>query len=226
MRRVKGKIQCGGLKIEPPGSMSPMARCHHFEQQCSDAREKATIVAFLSDANASAKVNQSWSRRTLGARRAARLKMVSYHPVSTADPYNLQRFVNAQHDDYEDVCAELRAGVKTSHWMWFIFPQVKGLGMSATSDRFAISSLDEAQAYLQHPVLGQRLRECTQLVSRVEGRSLREIFGSPDHLKFRSCMTLFAHATPENRVFLDALRKYCDGEFDSATLRLLESGRP
>jgi uncharacterized protein (DUF1810 family) len=152
--------------------------------------------------------------------------MVPAHPVSTADPYNLQRFVNAQQDDYVDVCAELRAGTKTTHWMWYIFPQMKGLGMSATSDRFAISSLDEAQAYLQHPVLGQRIREYTELVNRVEGRSVREIFGSPDHLKFRSCVTLFAQATPDNRVFLDALRKYCDGDSDPATLRLLQAAGP
>jgi uncharacterized protein (DUF1810 family) len=144
--------------------------------------------------------------------------MVPDPPDSTPDPYNLQRFVNAQHDDYEDVCGELRAGRKTSHWIWFIFPQIKGLGRSTSSDWFAISSLDEARAYLQHPVLGQRLRECTQLVNLVEGRSIREIFGSPDHLKFRSCMTLFAHATVENRVFLDALLKYSSGEFDPATL--------
>jgi uncharacterized protein (DUF1810 family) len=160
----------------------------------------------------------------VGVRRAARLKMVPDRPVPN-DPYNLQRFMNAQLDDYEDVCAELRAGRKTSHWMWFIFPQMKGLGMSATSDRFAISSLHEAQAYLQHPVLGQRLRECAQLVNLVEGRSLGEIFGSPDHLKFRSCMTLFAQATADNQVFLDALKKYCAGEFDPATLRLLENSR-
>jgi len=148
--------------------------------------------------------------------------MVPDHPASTADPYNLQRFVEAQHDVYEDVCAELRAGSKSSHWMWFIFPQMKGLGMSATSDWFGISSLNEAKAYLQHSVLGRRLRECTQLVTLVEGRSIREIFGSPDDLKFRSCMTLFAHATIENRAFLDALRKYSGGEFDPATLGLLE----
>ena len=150
--------------------------------------------------------------------------MVSPHPIPD-DPYNLQRFIKAQHDDYEDVCAELRAGRKTTHWMWFIFPQMKGLGMSATSDRFAISSLDEARAYLQHSLLGQRLRECTLLVNVVEGRSLGEIFGSPDHLKFRSCMTLFAQVTADNHVFLDALQKYCAGEFDPATLRILESRR-
>jgi uncharacterized protein (DUF1810 family) len=147
--------------------------------------------------------------------------MVSDHPASTTDPYNLQRFVEAQHDCYEDIRAELRAGRKASHWIWFIFPQIRGLGTSATSECFAISSLDEARAYLQHPILGQRLRACTQLVNLVEGRSARDIFGSPDDLKFRSCMTLFAHATMENRVFLDALRKYSSGENDPVTLGLL-----
>lgn len=142
-----------------------------------------------------------------------------------ADPYNLLRFVEAQYGIYDDVCTELRAGSKSSHWMWFIFPQIKGLGMSATSDWFAISSLSEAEAYLQHSILGPRLRECTQLVNLIEGLSIQEIFGSPDHLKFRSCMTLFAHATSENRVFLDALRKYSGGEFDPATLGLVERCR-
>ncbi|MGP0020665.1 MAG: DUF1810 domain-containing protein [Candidatus Sulfotelmatobacter sp.] len=146
--------------------------------------------------------------------------MVPAH--SSADPYNLQRFVDAQQEDYEDVCAELRAGRKRTHWMWYIFPQIKGLGRSAAADWFAISSLEEAQAYLQHAVLGPRLRECTQLVNFIEGRSLHEIFGSPDDLKFRSSMTLFAQATAENREFLDALRKYCAGEFDPATLGLLK----
>jgi uncharacterized protein (DUF1810 family) len=141
--------------------------------------------------------------------------------VSTSDPYNLQRFVDAQGGVYKNVCAELRSGSKSSHWMWFIFPQIKGLGMSATSKWFAISSLKEAEAYLQHPILGPRLRECTQLVILVDGRSILEIFDSPDHLRFRSCMTLFAHATLENHAFLDALRKYSGGEFDPATLRLL-----
>jgi uncharacterized protein (DUF1810 family) len=151
--------------------------------------------------------------------------MVPDHPASTTDPYNLERFVEAQQEAYEDVCAELRAGSKSSHWMWFIFPQMKGLGMSATSDWFGISSLNEAEAYLRHPVLGRRLRECTQLVNLIEGRPIREIFGSPDYLKFRSCMTLFAYATAENRVFLDALQKYSNGEFDRATLALLERHR-
>ena len=152
--------------------------------------------------------------------------MVADHAVSITDPFNLQRFVNAQQEEYEDVCAELRAGRKSSHWIWFIFPQMKGLGVSSTSNWFGISSLGEAQAYLQHPVLGPRLRECTELVNLVERRSLQEIFGSPDHLKFRSSMTLFAHATAENRLFVDALRKHCGGEFDAATLELLKISRP
>ena len=147
-------------------------------------------------------------------------------PSPSADPYNLQRFVDAQQEDYEDVCAELRAGRKRTHWMWYIFPQMKGLGHSATADRFAISSLAEAQAYLQHPTLGPRLRECTQLVNLVDGHSLREIFRPPDDLKFRSSMTLFAHATDENREFFNALKKYSGGEFDPATLALLKKTQP
>jgi uncharacterized protein (DUF1810 family) len=148
--------------------------------------------------------------------------MVPSHPSS--DPYHLQlqRFVEAQQENYEYARAELRAGRKRTHWMWYIFPQIKGLGRSATAEWFAIASLDEAHAYLQHPVLGPRLRECTQLVNLVEGRSLYEIFGPPDDLKFRSSMTLFANATAENREFLDALRKYSAGEFDPATLALLK----
>ncbi len=146
--------------------------------------------------------------------------MVPSNPSS--DPYNLQRFLEAQQEDYADVCAELRAGRKRTHWMWYIFPQIKGLGHSATAEWFAISSLDEARAYLQHPVLGPRLRECAQLVNLVDGRSLHEIFGSPDDLKFRSSMTLFAHATAENREFLDLLQKYSSGELDPATLALLK----
>jgi len=105
--------------------------------------------------------------------------------------------------------------------MWFIFPQIKGLGSSATADRFAISSREEAIAYLEHPLLGLRLRECTRLAALVEGRSLEQIFGYPDDLKFRSCMTLFAQVTADNQVFLAALEKYCDGEFDGLTLARL-----
>ncbi|HEX3471936.1 MAG TPA: DUF1810 domain-containing protein [Silvibacterium sp.] len=137
------------------------------------------------------------------------------------DPYNLQRFVDAQQPIFEEVCAELRQGRKTSHWMWFIFPQLQGLGFSETARMFAISSRVEAEAYLGHPILGPRLRECTRLVTLIEKRSIAQIFGYPDDLKFRSCMTLFAHATSENEVFLKALKMYFGGEFDQQTLDLL-----
>ena len=134
------------------------------------------------------------------------------------DPHNLHRFVEAQDSVIDDVLAELRAGQKRTHWMWFIFPQLRGLGHSPIAQEFAISSLQEGQAYLQHPVLGARLRECTQLVNAIEGRSISQIFGFPDDMKFRSCMTLFAHATSDNRIFQDALAKYFNGERDPATL--------
>ncbi|MBX9723595.1 MAG: DUF1810 domain-containing protein [Candidatus Obscuribacterales bacterium] len=137
------------------------------------------------------------------------------------DDYNLQRFLDAQEGIYDSVLAELRAGRKSSHWIWFIFPQIKGLGHSAMAQQFAIGSLEEAKSYLQHPVLGPRLRECTQLVLDVNGRSAEEIFGYPDHLKFRSCMTLFLTAATDNKIFQDALLKYFDGQPDQATLDLL-----
>lgn len=139
------------------------------------------------------------------------------------DPYNLQRFVDAQNPEFESVCAQLRNGRKTGCWMWFIFPQFRGLGSSHTSRRFAISSQAEAKAYMLHPILGPRLRECAVLVKAIRGSSVREIFGSPDDLKFRSCMTLFSQATPDNQVFLDALKKYFQGEFDPLTLKLLSA---
>lgn len=134
---------------------------------------------------------------------------------------SLERFVEAQEPVIERVLGELRAGRKASHWMWFVFPQIRGLGHSPTAQRFAISSRAEAEAYLRHEVLGPRLRECTRLVNAVEGRRVEEIFGYPDHLKFHSCMTLFAHAAADNQVFLDALRKYFGGEEDSLTLERL-----
>ncbi len=139
-----------------------------------------------------------------------------------ADPYHLQRFLDAQKPVYNQICSELRRGHKTSHWMWFIFPQLKGLGFSETALRFAISSVEEAEAYLAHPILGPRLSECTELVLAVDGRTANEIFGYPDDLKFRSCMTLFAHATSVNEIFLQALNKFFGGEFDPATLKLLQ----
>ncbi len=134
------------------------------------------------------------------------------------DPHNLERFVAAQAAVYEEVCAELRAGRKRSHWMWFIFPQIAGLGGSAMAVRYAIASREEAAAYLAHPVLGPRLRECTALVLQVEGRAIDEILGEIDAMKFRSSMTLFAHAAEENRLFLDALQKYFAGQADPLTL--------
>jgi uncharacterized protein (DUF1810 family) len=137
------------------------------------------------------------------------------------DSYNLERFVEAQDTVFERVCAELREGRKRSHWMWFIFPQLAGLGSSAMAVKFAISSRREAEAYLAHEVLGPRLRQCTQMVNDVKGRSVDEIFGYPDDLKFHSCMTLFVSVTAENQVFSDALRKYFAGEFDLQTTRLL-----
>jgi uncharacterized protein (DUF1810 family) len=137
------------------------------------------------------------------------------------DPYNLERFVQAQNRVFEDVRAELRQGRKQSHWMWFVFPQIKGLGSSHTAQFYAISSRDEAEAYVRHPVLGPRLMECTKLLTQVDGRSIEEILGYPDNLKFSSSMTLFAHATPDNQVFLDALDKYFGGQFDARTLQNL-----
>jgi uncharacterized protein (DUF1810 family) len=138
-----------------------------------------------------------------------------------SDPFNLQRFVDAQNPVYAEVLSELRNGRKRSHWMWFIFPQISGLGSSPLARKFAISSMPEAAAYLDHPVLGPRLSECTRLVNLVEGRPIEQIFGYPDDLKFRSSMTLFARAASDNRIFTDALQKYFDGKFDDATLARL-----
>ena len=137
------------------------------------------------------------------------------------DPYHLQRFIDAQNPVYEQACTELRSGRKESHWMWFIFPQLRGLGSSPTATTFGISSREEAEAYFAHPVLGNRLRDCTLLVNEVEGRSAEQIFGYPDVLKFRSSMTLFASITPDNQLFTRALQKYFDGEPDRRTLEQL-----
>jgi uncharacterized protein (DUF1810 family) len=137
------------------------------------------------------------------------------------DLHNLERFVQAQAGVFEQVCSELRQGRKRSHWMWFVFPQIKGLGNSATAQLYAISSCEEAEAYLQHSLLGPRLLECTRLVTQVEGRSIEEILGFPDNLKFRSSMTLFAHAARDKRIFLEALSKYFGGEFDARTVERL-----
>jgi len=141
--------------------------------------------------------------------------------TSANDPHNLQRFVDAQNAVFEQVRAELREGQKQGHWMWFIFPQLRGLGNSEVAIHFAITSRDEAQMYLKHSVLGPRIRECTRLVNLVEGRLINQIFGYPDDLKFRSSMTLFAAVTSENQIFNDALQKYFCGEPDRLTLERL-----
>jgi uncharacterized protein (DUF1810 family) len=142
-------------------------------------------------------------------------------PGGAGDPHNLNRFVQAQADDYEQALSEIRSGRKRSHWMWYIFPQFDGLGFSSTSQRYSIKSVAEAEAYLGHPVLGPRLRECAEAVLRVEGRSAFEIFGSPDDMKLRSCATLFACVSPGGSVFDRLLGKYFQGERDGKTLRLL-----
>ena len=137
------------------------------------------------------------------------------------DPFRLRRFIDAQAPVLDLVEAELKAGQKRSHWMWFVFPQIQGLGHSAIAREFAIESLDEARAYLKDPILGPRLRENTRLVNAIEGRSANSIFGSPDDLKFRSSMTLFSLATDDREIFLNALGKYFKAESDQATIDLL-----
>ena len=139
------------------------------------------------------------------------------------DPVRVQEFLSAQAPVYDDVLAELKAGRKASHWMWFIFPQLAGLGVSSMARRFALSWVLEARGYAAEPVLGQRLRECTRLVIDVENRSISRIFGSPDDLKFRSSMTLFSVAVPAEPLFSQALQKYFSGEPDPRTIELLES---
>lgn len=137
------------------------------------------------------------------------------------DDFDLERFMAAQAPVYPRVVSELRAGRKQSHWMWFIFPQIEGLGHSAMAQKYAVRSRAEAVAYLEHPVLGPRLRECTRLVNTVVGKDIHAILGSPDDMKFKSSMTLFANVTPDNTDFVTALQKYYDGEFDEATIARL-----
>jgi uncharacterized protein (DUF1810 family) len=138
----------------------------------------------------------------------------------SGDPYDLRRFLDAQAPVIEQVLEELRAGRKRSHWIWFVFPQLRGLGASAMAQRYGISSLAEAQAYWAHPVLGPRLRQCCALMLAVPGRSAQEILGSPDDLKFRSCLTLFALAAPQEPVFGAALQRFYDGQPDARTRAL------
>ncbi|MBV9066952.1 MAG: DUF1810 domain-containing protein [Methylobacteriaceae bacterium] len=140
-----------------------------------------------------------------------------------SDPYHLQRFVRAQEVNFESAREELRRGRKTTHWIWYVYPQVEGLGRSSTSQHFAIKSRQEALAYLAHPVLGPRLKECTGIVNALDGLSANQIFGSPDDMKFRSSMTLFHTVSPDIAVFKDALEKYFGGELDPRTLEIMHA---
>jgi len=143
-----------------------------------------------------------------------------------ADPFDLERFMAAQEPVFDTVVSELRAGHKRSHWMWFVFPQLRGLGRSSTARRYGIGSLTEARAYLAHPILGSRLQLCTRIVLKSEAASLHAIFGSPDDMKFRSCATLFALAAGEGEnVFQRALDRWCDGRHDEQTLALIGDER-
>ncbi|KEA61778.1 hypothetical protein ADIMK_3925 [Marinobacterium lacunae] len=138
-----------------------------------------------------------------------------------ADPYNLKRFLEAQERDYKVALWELKSGRKRSHWIWYVFPQIDGLGRSVMADRYAIKSLDEAKAYLDHPVLGARLNECVDAMLALEGRSARDILGMPDDMKVRSCATLFSAVAPEGSTFDKLLEKFYSGQKDTQTLRLL-----
>jgi uncharacterized protein (DUF1810 family) len=141
------------------------------------------------------------------------------------DPFDLNRFVRAQDESYEQALSELQRGRKQSHWMWYVFPQLDGLGSSSTSKLYAIKSEDEARAYLAHPVLGPRLAECAEAILAVDGKSAAAILGSPDDLKLKSCATLFAHVSPPGSLFERILDKFYGGERDAATLRLLAPNR-
>jgi uncharacterized protein (DUF1810 family) len=139
----------------------------------------------------------------------------------TADPYNVGRFVQAQERDYEQAISELRTGRKQSHWMWYVFPQFRGLGRSSTAERYAIKSVEEAEAYLRHAILGPRLLESVQTTLNIANRSAFEVFGSPDDMKLRSCATLFASVSPSGSVFEQLLDRYFGGKPDDKTLYLL-----
>jgi uncharacterized protein (DUF1810 family) len=143
-----------------------------------------------------------------------------------AEPHELERFVQAQAGVYDEALGELRAGRKRSHWMWFVFPQIEGLGASATARHYAIHSLDEARAYLAHPLLGPRLVECTQAVNGLQGLGAHQIFGSPDDLKFASSMTLFEQVAPDEPLFARALDRFQAGRRDALTLALLDPVEP
>lgn len=138
-----------------------------------------------------------------------------------SDPHDLNRFLQAQEKDYEKALAEIKNGRKSSHWMWYIFPQIEGIGFSLTSRQYSLKSLAEAKAYLQHPVLGLRLKDCIEVLLYIEGRSAYDIFGSPDNKKLKSCATLFAIISPDDSVFEQLINKYFHGMQDENTLKLL-----
>ncbi len=142
--------------------------------------------------------------------------------IGRDDPFGLNRFISAQHEVYNRVLAELKSGVKRTHWMWFVFPQIEGLGHSTTAEYYAIKSIEEAREYLNHPLLGSRLLKCAEAVLAVEGRSASDIFGYPDDLKLKSSMTLFASVAETDSIFVRVLDKYFQGERDVRTLQLLE----
>ena len=144
------------------------------------------------------------------------------HASAASDPFNLERFVEAQSGDYEQALSELRGGRKHGHWIWYVLPQLRGLGISSTSSYYGIGSLGEARAYLAHPVLGPRLRECVEAVALHEGLSAEQIFGALDAMKFRSCLTLFAAADGRPSVFTQALDQFFDEERDPRTLELID----
>lgn len=147
--------------------------------------------------------------------------MTDAKPDEMSDVYNLNRFVQAQQSVYEQALSEIKSGKKRSHWMWYVFPQFDGLGLSDTSKRYSIKSIAEAKAYLSHPILGSRLIECAEAVLSIEGRTANEIFGSPDDMKLKSCATLFSSVSPGKSVFDQLLDKFFQGERDDRTLRLL-----
>ena len=140
--------------------------------------------------------------------------------------FDLERFLKAQDSCYQTILTELRNGQKRTHWMWFIFPQITGLGRSPTAQYYAISGIEEARTYLDHPLLGTRLKECTQTVLGIQDRTLQEIFGNPDDWKFRSSMTLFEYTAPNEKIFSEALERYCEGKRDRKTLEIIENTDP
>ncbi|MCS7470576.1 DUF1810 domain-containing protein [Stieleria sp. ICT_E10.1] len=144
-------------------------------------------------------------------------------PHANDDPFDLARFVSAQRDSYEQALSEIERGQKRTHWMWFVFPQLRGLGFSSTAQLYGISGIDEARAYLVHPVLGTRLIECCQAILSVRDRTATQILGQPDDLKLCSCATLFASIAGDNSVFQQVLERFFDGKADSRTLQLLDN---